>query len=92
MENFKAQGGVRADLENFDFDARCEISGFRLVRVPKRQDPEFAVNPGGKFKADARRLMDKAKAGDRFFFENVKCKCPGDRASRKTNELVFTIK
>lgn len=31
---FKAQGGVLAVLEGFDFDARCAIQGFNIVRVP----------------------------------------------------------
>ena len=33
---FKAQGGVLAILENFDFDARCAISGFVVTRQAKR--------------------------------------------------------
>ncbi|HKK89226.1 MAG TPA: GldM family protein, partial [Saprospiraceae bacterium] len=36
---FKAQRGLIAVLESFDFDARCDIQGFEFVRVPQRQDP-----------------------------------------------------
>jgi hypothetical protein len=89
---FKVQSGVRAALDNFDFDARCTISGFRLVRVAPRQDPEFATNKGGKYGGDASRLVQKASPGDRFFFENVKCKCPGDIAQREINPMTFTIR
>ena len=28
---FKAQGGVGAFLDNFDFDANCTIPGYKLV-------------------------------------------------------------
>ena len=89
---FKAQQGVLPELENFDFDAKCNIAGFRLVRVAKRQDAEFATNPGGRFNADSNRLKSKAVAGDRFFFENIKCKCPGDKAARDLGTMSFVIK
>ncbi|MDX1685086.1 MAG: GldM family protein [Saprospiraceae bacterium] len=89
---FKAQKGVVAHLDNFDFEARCRIMGFQLVRIAKRQDPEIAINPGGGFNGDAAALVAKAKPGDRYFMENVKAKCPGDAAGRSINDLVFTIK
>lgn len=89
---FKAQLGVAAILENFDFDARCNIKGYRVVRVAKRQDPEFSPNAGTKYNAKTQAVIGKAKAGDTYFFENVKCKCPGDIADRELNTLVFNIK
>ena len=89
---FKAQGGVSAILDNFDFDARCQIDGFRLVRVAPRQDPEFATNGGPRWTPEAAKIIQRAKAGDRFFFENVKARCPGDKAGREINSMVFTIR
>jgi len=89
---FKAQGGVSAILDNFDFDARCQIDGFRLVRVAPRQDPEVANNGGARWTPEAAKLVAKAKAGDRYFFENVKARCPGDKAGRTINSMVFTIR
>ena len=89
---FKAQPGVGAFLDNFDFDAKCAIEGFQLVRVAKRADPEFATNKGGRFLDESQRLVDKATAGDRFFFENVRARCSGDPAAREINSMVFTIR
>ncbi|GLR19239.1 gliding motility protein GldM [Portibacter lacus] len=89
---FKAQQGVFADLQNFDFDARCTIKGYRVVRVAKRQDPEFAVNPGTKYSGQTASIIAKAKPGDTYYFENVKCTCPGDPAPRELNTMVFNIK
>lgn len=88
---FRAQSGVLPILESFDFDARCQIKGFRVVRVAKRQDPEFASNPGPSFTADSKSIITKAKAGDTYYFENVKCTCPGDIAQRELNTMVFNI-
>ncbi|MEZ4948737.1 MAG: gliding motility protein GldM [Saprospiraceae bacterium] len=89
---FKAQQGLIAWLENFDFDARCDIQDFTLVRVPKREDPINSENQGGSFNAKSKRLVDMARPGDTYYFQDVKARCPGDGAGRKINSLVFTIK
>lgn len=89
---FKAQLGVAAHLDNFDFEAKCQIQGFGLVRVEKRKDAQFSTNPSGRFNAESKRLVMMAKPGDTYFFENIKAKCPGDSVGRKINSLVFKIK
>lgn len=89
---FKAQRGVVAILENFDFDAKCEIQGYTLTYVPKREDPIDSVNPNGPYNDKSRRLVERAKPGDIFYFDNVKARCPGDPAGRTINPMVFKIK
>jgi gliding motility-associated protein GldM len=88
---FKAQKGLIPSLEGFDFDAKCQIEGYRVVRVPRREDPRPAVNAGGGYKADAQAVVNQATPGDRYFFENVKCKCPGWPAAKDINNLTFLI-
>ncbi len=88
---FRAQGGVGAFLDNFDFEATCQVSGFNLVYVPKRQDAIESINGGARYNAQSRRLVDQAKPGDIYYFENVRAKCPGDQASRRINSMVFKI-
>lgn len=89
---FKAQGGVAAWLDNFDFDAKCQIEGFIMTRVAKRQDPVDAPNRGPRFSGQAERLKNMASPGDIYYFENIKARCPGDAAARKINSLVFKIR
>ena len=89
---FKAQGGVLAILENFDFDARCAIDGFIVTRQAKRADPVDVTNRGAKYSGEARNLIQRAKPGDTYYFDNVKARCPGDPAGRKINSMVFKIK
>lgn len=89
---FKVQKGLIAWLENFDFEARCEIQGFNLVKVAKREDPVETSNSGGTFNGKAQNLVTSAKPGDTFYFQEVKARCPGDAAGRKINSLVFRIK
>ena len=89
---FKAQGGLIAQLEGFDFDAKCTIQGFNLVYVPKREDPIPAVNGGAKYTDQSQRLVQRAKPGDIYYFENIKAKCPGDPAGRPLGSIAFKIK
>ncbi len=89
---FKAYGSLRAELENFDFDAKCTIKGFRMVYVAKRQDAIINTNVGGKYQSKTKDLVNRAKPGDRYFFENIKCNCPGDAAARDLGTIGITIK
>jgi gliding motility-associated protein GldM len=91
---FKVHAGVgmNAILENFDFDIRCDIVGFTLVHVPKRVDPSVNINRGGKLNANSMGLVNKAKPGDRYFFENIRCKCPGWQVARKIGDITVSIK
>jgi gliding motility-associated protein GldM len=88
---FKAYSALIPILENFDFEAKCNLAGFTLVRVAKRQDPEFAPNRGAKLEGPAATLQNKANPGDKFIFQDIKCKCPGDVADRNLGQLVFDI-
>jgi gliding motility-associated protein GldM len=89
---FKAQGGVGAWLDNFDFEATCKIQTFIMTRVAPRQDAVDAPNSGARFGAAAQRLVDLASPGDTYYFEDIKARCPGDLAARTINSLVFKIK
>ena len=88
---FKGYSALIPILENFDFEAKCNLAGFTLVRVAKRQDPEFAVNRGARLEGQAATLQGKANPGDKFIFQDIKCKCPGDGVDRNLGQLVFDI-
>ena len=89
---FKAQRGVLAILEGFDFDARCDINRFELVYVAPRQDAVLAQNSGPVYNAKTARLTARAKPGDTYYFRDVRAKCPGDQTTRKINDMVFNIR
>ncbi len=89
---FKAQGGIAAILENFDFDAKCDIVGFETTYLPKRQDPITRQNGGARWSSEVAEMINKAKPGDSYFFDDIKCKCPGDQAARNIGGLAFKIR
>jgi len=89
---FKAQLGLAGILEGFDFDAKCKIAGYDLTRVANRQDPVSSKNGGARYNDKSSRLVNAAKPGDTYYFDNVKARCPGDSAGRRLSSVVFKIK
>jgi gliding motility-associated protein GldM len=90
---FKAQSGIAAVLENFDFDVRCDVVGFEATYLKKRQDPSPEIaNGGARFNEKVQSMVNQAGPGDQYFFDNVKAKCPGDAGPRNLGALSFKIK
>lgn len=93
--SFKNAKGVVAILENFDFDARCEIVEYEVTRVPNKQDPIRVRHEGSLYQSKGEdRLFDlinMAESNDTYYFDNIKCKCPGDAAARKLQPMVWRI-
>lgn len=88
---FKAQLGLIPILENFDFQARCDLITCEIVRVPKGGDVQIAQSSGARFSTEAKRLINRAEAGDIYYFNEVRVKCPGDEIARQLNGLIFNI-
>ena len=89
---FKAQLGMAAILEDFDFKVKCSMQGFELMRVSSAGDRNSVINKGARYGTDAAKLVKKAAPGDLYIFDRVKAKCPGDKAGRKLPSIVFSIK
>jgi gliding motility-associated protein GldM len=89
---FKVQPGVYPVLQNFDFEAKCDIVGFEVTYLPKRQDPITKTNAGSKWSSEVQDFINKAKPGDAYFFDEIKCKCPGDQAARNIGGLAYKIR
>jgi len=89
---FRAQTALGTVFKNFDFDVDCEVVGFEMVYVARRQDPVPVVNVGAQFTDRTAQLTQQAKPGDIYYFHNVKVRCPGDQSNRSVNSLVFNIR
>ena len=89
---FKIHKGLDAYLKDFEFNATCNIVGYTLTRHKKNDDPVSNKNRGGKYEQSSRRLVDKAKSGDRYYFDDIYAKCPGDTNGRKLPDMVFKIR
>lgn len=89
---FKAQPGLIAVLENFDYDAKCQVQYYTVNYTRKRQDAVLIEGKGGRFSGQVAEAIRQAKPGDQYSFTNVKVRCPGDMANRRVNGLSFKIK
>jgi gliding motility-associated protein GldM len=89
---FKAQPGLAAWLENFDFDAKCTVQSYTLYYTRKREDPVELQGEGGRFSDKVLTAVGQAKPGDQYAFTDVMARCPGDKAGRRVNGLAFKIK
>lgn len=89
---FKACQGIIAEIENFDFEAKCSIRSFRLVRCSKNNDSQIAYGEGNRFSGDVRNLIDLAKKGDLYCVMDIKAMCPGWKGSKELNSISCEIK
>lgn len=87
---WKAQQGVIAKLDNFDFDAKFEVLSFNMFYQPKLQDPGIAATSGAYFSPAQKAFIAKAKPGDIFYIEEIKVKGP-DGLTRKIAPIAFKI-
>jgi len=88
----RVQTGVVAQLKNFEFDARFVVTSFTFS-YNKKRDPDlkgpFKSN-GAYFSDEAKSLLSNAKAGDRFFIDDIKAVGP-DKRIRSINPLSFVL-
>lgn len=73
-------------------NASCCIESYNMTFVPKEEDPVEVINRSPTYSEKSKELLEKVKAGDIIYFDNVKCKCSGDAAARAINSMVFKIK
>ncbi|MCB9308366.1 MAG: M48 family metalloprotease [Lewinellaceae bacterium] len=86
--------GPEAILENFDFDAVCDIVGYTLTVVPGNADPVSMPVKGSQFPERAKKLFETLSADGiaGVYFDDIKVKCPGDAAARRVGSMAFRIK
>ena len=91
---FRAQLGIAAVLENFDFDAKFVVTSFEFSYQQRRKDyqgPEpvrdayFRGNPGV-----LKYVQTQAAPGDRVYIENIRARGP-DGTIRALNSVMFLL-
>ncbi|HLP94375.1 MAG TPA: M56 family metallopeptidase [Saprospiraceae bacterium] len=92
LENLQQSKGIGVLLDNFDFDAICEVVGYTATYLKKESDPITYDNKGGDFNQPIEALIKTAQAGDAFFFDDIWIKCPGDTNPRNLGGLAFKIR
>ena len=63
-----------------------------LSYVAPRQDTEIARRMEVENLKVARQIWStRLKTGDRYLFENIKARCPGDAAARNIGDMSFKV-
>lgn len=70
-----SQTGVKADLENFDFDLKFDVVGF-LVEATIKGFSESKVSTGARFTPEQIALINKVAIGQSVYIADVKAKKP----------------
>jgi len=88
---FKAQGGMAAVLQNFEFEYKYQITKFDCSYIAKRADIISApTNVGPMFGDAIKNFLSRAKPGDVFYFENIWAQGPGSKP-KKLGTLTFKL-
>jgi GldM C-terminal domain len=93
-EKLLACKSVMAIIENFDFDASCEVSGYNVTILPKGGEPTNPIrSTSGIFSGELLKLFEGlAEKGGTIFFDDIKVSCPGDTNPRNLGGLAFKVK
>jgi gliding motility-associated protein GldM len=86
----KAQMGVAAILENFDFDAKFEVLSFNIGIAAKREDFVLLPNSGAIFSSAVKAALGKVKPGDIVYVEEIKVRGP-DGTTRKLSSIAYKL-
>jgi len=92
---FRAQAGIVAALDNFDFDAKFQVVSYEMSWLPKRGEYMSAGTINSAYfeksgNAQVGSYMNSAKIGDKVFFDNIKARGPDGR-TRTLSPIVLTL-
>jgi gliding motility-associated protein GldM len=69
--NLRAQDRVFARLENFDFDAKFNVTRFTLIVIKPRQDAIISTTTGGELSGAMRAAMSGVSPGTTVVFKDI---------------------
>lgn len=86
----RANLGVRAIMENFDFDLTFSVVSFTVSTTIGQFEEEAKGGRGGKFNANQMALINKVRPGRKLYIENIKARGP-DGSIRDLGSLAFRV-
>lgn len=87
--NIRAQDKVFAKLDNFDFDARFNVTRFTLVVVKPRQDPITIQGNGSELNSQMHTLLNSIGPGAFVIFKDIVAVGP-DGSQRGLDQIVLS--
>ena len=87
---FRVQKGLNPVMKDFVFDLRYKVISYEIVYIPKNDQPVVSSTDKASFSNTMKNHVERAKAGDRYAFENIKVKGP-DGELRNLDPISFKI-
>lgn len=72
--------------------SHCLTTDYTIHYLPKNGDSQHIVGKGRRFEGAIEALVEQAAVGDRYFFTDIRVRCPGDRVARSAPSIFLTIK
>lgn len=89
---FAGAGGIIPDMGDFEFgDYQYNIVSYNLGTIVGGDYRTSGTVRGGRFNAEVNEMINKARPGQKFFFENIQAKGP-DGVTRTLNPINLEIK
>ncbi|MCR5455883.1 MAG: hypothetical protein K6F33_12920, partial [Bacteroidales bacterium] len=85
-----AQAGVKADLENFDFDMRFNVVSFKVSATVKGFTQDASSNSAA-FTAQQKQIIQQVSSGGKIYIEDIKAKGP-DGSIRSLGTIAFKLR
>jgi hypothetical protein len=87
---FRAQPGLTIEAEAAGYEPYCRVAFFEVTYLPKDGDPVVLENRGSRWTPEVRALINRARPGDRYLFEEVRLRCQWD-IEQRVIELSYLI-
>ena len=85
-----SSGGIIAKLIDFDFDLTMVVTSFTMQTTKAGDLSPKLLSKGNKFTPEMMSLLNQAKRGQKFWFENITAKAPD--GNRRLSSVNLTIK
>jgi hypothetical protein len=89
-EKIKTYLSLTTFLDDFVYDVRYEILSFQFTYAPKNNSLIIKSGIGAKLTTDMTKLLNMAKNGDVYYFDEIQVKGPGGEIF-KINNITYKI-
>jgi gliding motility-associated protein GldM len=87
--DMRIAAGVRAEMENFDFDVKVTVTGFSMVFIRDGQVIEKSSS-NNRVTSDMKANMDKVKKGQKIYIEKISVAMP-DGTTRQVANISLKV-
>jgi gliding motility-associated protein GldM len=89
LVDLKSALGIKADMENFDFDVKVSVQSFTMLQIKQGMVTELKSN-SNQFSGEQKTAINALSKGNTVTFQDILVKMP-DGSTRKLANLAFKL-